>query len=361
MDKVAYSFVKENNNVVFRSKVNSFNLDHVTDKDIRSFYLQFSQRSAFDTGLIPLDGTGLLCIRRAGEYTQVAYQHKPGSYYVNWGATERDPKAKKYLLAQPYRIVIIDFKSNNLLGARTFYSTIPVTHPDVQLYHVNLPNINCKGYRGNGVGWICLYLNEDWSHLPFNERLALAIERCSGIESYNDANMSETDGPRFYQMMYQEQEAFSYFWNPSDWEGKTIKEGHDWTLAASWIPIMVKGLDSQDRHWTGQEAVPLTFKMALTGTYQAYYTDKMHLKPINALQRDTENLSTGVIMDYFVQSYNSSATNYVGVDLIEESKKHRDARHTMAQSSLFDEDSQEPEEHDEDQDNNEPDEDNSPF
>ena len=352
MSRVDYSFVKEDSNIVFRSKVNSFNLDHVTDKDIRSFYLQFSQRSAFDTGLIPLDGTGLLSIRKAGEYTQVAYQHKPGSYYVNWGEREKDPYAQKYLLAQPFRIVVIDFKSNNLLGARTFYSTVPVTHSDVQLYHVNLPNINCKGYRGNGVGWICLYLNEDWSHLPFNERLALALERCSGIESYNDANMDETDGPRFYRAMYEDQEDFSYFWDPSVWQERTLKYGYDWTFTASWIPIMVNGIDSQESHSTKSQAVPLTFRMALTGTYQAYYNDKMPLKPINALQRDTENLSPDVIMDYFVQSYNNSATDYVGVDLIEQSIKHRDYRTKLSFSASEDEqDVDHSEEEDEEKEN----------
>jgi len=157
MDKVTYSFVKDEGNFVFRSKVNSFNLDHVTDKDVSSFYTSFSNYAYFDTGLLPLDGTGLLGIRKAGDHTQVIYQHKPGMYYVNWGAYERDYDAVKFYFAQPYRIVIIDFLDNNLLGARTFYTVEPATHSGVQLYHVNLPNINCKGYRGNAVGWICLY------------------------------------------------------------------------------------------------------------------------------------------------------------------------------------------------------------
>jgi len=348
MDKVSYSFVKENKNVVFRSKVESFGLDHVTEKDIRSFYANFSQHSAFDTGLIPLDGTGLLSIRKAGSYTQVAYQHKPGQYYVNWGSREADPEAKKYLFAQPYRIVIIDFKDNNLLGARTFYSMIPVTYPDVQLYHVNLPNINCKGYKGNGVGWICLYHNTDWSQLPFNERLALAIERCSGVESYNDANMNETDGPRFYQEMFQNDKSFSYLWNPYAWEEKSQKEGFEWTLSAHWIPVMVKDIDSQDRHYTGFDAKPLTFKMALTGSYQAYYTDKVLLKPINALQRNAGIIDTKDIMNYFVQSYNNSFTTYSGVDTFDKSDIFRNQR---SQNSLgAHEDYEEPEpEHDEDE------------
>ena len=340
MDKVAYTFLKDNSNVVFRSKVNSFNLDHVTDKDIRSFYTQFSNYAAFDTGLMPLDGTGVLSIRKAGPYTQVVYQHKPGSYYVNWGETEKDPNAKKYLLAQPYRIVIIDFKNNNLLGARTFYSTVPATHPDIQLYHVNLPNINCKGYRGNGVGWICLYHTDDWSNLPFNERLALAVERCSGSESYNDANMSETDGPRFYQEMYNNDPTFNYLWNPKVWEEKTLNEGYEWTITEiGWVPIHVHDLDSQDRHIPN--GVPFTLRMAIIGAYQAYYTDQEHIKPITALQRNEGVIDSKKIMDYFVNSYNNSTTTYSGIDTYEQSDKFREKRTTVDQSPDFEEEYEE--------------------
>lgn len=355
MDKVAYSFVKESSNIVFRSKVSSFNLDHVTDKDIRSFYTQFSNYAAFDTGLMPLDGTGVLSIRKAGPYTQVVYQHKPGLYYVNWGATEKDPNVKSYLLAQPYRIVIIDFKDNNLLGARTFYSVVPATHPDVQLYHVNLPNINCKGYRGNGVGWICLYHNTDWSHLPFNERLALAVERCSGVEPYNDANMSETDGPRFYREMYENEDSLSYLWDPTDWEEKTSKEGFEWTTQTNcWIPIHVRDLDSQDRHVVN--GVPFTLRMAIIGAYQAYYSDGVHVKPITALQRNEGVLPTKDIMNYFVRSYNNSSTTYSGVDPYELSEKFRNERTALDETEDHSEEEPE-EEHDEDQDQD----DDGPF
>ena len=40
MSNVNYSFTDQdsNGNIVFRSTVNSFGLDHVTDKDLTSFY-----------------------------------------------------------------------------------------------------------------------------------------------------------------------------------------------------------------------------------------------------------------------------------------------------------------------------------
>jgi len=172
---VNYSIVQSDEGAIaVQSTVQSFNLDHVTQKDITSFYTRFSQFSAWDTGLLPVDGSGILSIRTAGEYTQFAYQHKPGLYHVNWGKSE-GAAAAAYYLAQPYRIIICDMKEGNLLGARMFYSPYPITSPSQPLYHVNLPNINCKGYRGNGVGWICLYQNEDWTQFPLNERIVRFI------------------------------------------------------------------------------------------------------------------------------------------------------------------------------------------
>jgi hypothetical protein len=100
MKNVNYAFTTDQGNLVFRSSVNSFGLDHVTDKDIASFYTTFSQSAYFDTGLLPVDGTGLLSIRTAGNHTQIAYQYAPGKYYINWGSFEGDRDAKKYYVAQ---------------------------------------------------------------------------------------------------------------------------------------------------------------------------------------------------------------------------------------------------------------------
>lgn len=348
-DKVTYSFVKdqEQGNLVFRSKVNSFNLDHVTDKDIVSFYRNFSNYAAIDTGLLPVDGTGILAIRSAGNHTQVTYQHKPGMYYVNWGAREGDSNAVSYHVAQPYRIVIIDFVDNNLLGARTFYSPIPATHPGIQLYHVNLPNINCRGYRGNGVGWICLYHNQDWSNLPFNERLARALERCSGVEVYNDANMSETDGPRFYAANGKP----DWITNPKLWEDKSSSEGFDWTLDFDlWIPIMVKGRDDQGQHYTGSDAVPLTLGDAIVGKYNAYYYDDYHPKPINALTNPNLSLPSSQVSKWFIKSYNDSSTSFVGIDpyLQSQEVRQKQSEKKLAPSQLLTSD-EKPDEDDEDE------------
>jgi len=320
--KADYTFVQENDSIVFRSKVKSFDLDHVTDKDLASFYMSFSKYATFDTGFLPVDGTGLLGIRKAGDHTQVVYQHKPGTYYVNWGQYEKDVNAKNYYLAQPYRIIIVDFLNDNLLGARTFYSPIPVTHPDTVLYHVNLPNINCKGYRGNAVGWICLYHNEDWSNLPFNERLIKAIDRCSGTEAYNDQNMSETDGPRFYSEHYKNNPDYQYLWDPKEWQNKTVKEGSDWTLSDIWIPVRVSSIDSQSQHVPNGQY--LTLQMAVCGDYQAYYGDKYIPKPINAIQRNEFSNGIKLITNWFTRAFVSAKTKYTGLDMAAESIKARE-------------------------------------
>lgn len=307
-ENVQYMFTNETPDgaLVFRSKINSFGLDHVTDKDLYSFYTNFSSRAYFDTGLLPVEGSGLLAIRSALNHTQVAYQHAPGKYYINWGDHEGDSRANKYYVAQPYRIVIIDFVNGNILGARTFYSPVPITHPGASLFHTNLPNINCRGYRGNGVGWICLYHTEDISGYPFSEKLFKALERCSGVETYNDANMSETDGTRFYQ---QYREAYPYLWDPRAWEAKTERDGVDWTLDPDmWLEVLVRGLDDQGDHdWNGQ---PLTFADALFGDYKAYYTDELVPKPVNAIARRDKELNRQALFNEFKQAYlNSSNSN----------------------------------------------------
>jgi hypothetical protein len=300
---VNYSIIKsEQGNIAVQSTVQSFNLDHITNKDIVSFYERFSQFAAWDTGLLPVEGSGILSIRTAGPYTQFAYQHKPGLYHVNWGKSEGSAAAA-YYVAQPYRIIICDMKEGNLLGARMFYSPYPITNPTQPLYHVNLPNINCKGYRGNAVGWICLYQNENWDHLPLNERIVRFIERCSGVETYNDANMSETDGTRFYQ----DHKKPSYFWDPVQWESKSALEGFEWTLDQNLlIPVLVNSMDDQGKHVDG--GVPLTLADALVGDYQAYYYDTVHTKPINAIIRPDKQLSEEEVLSYFTSSYNVAGT-----------------------------------------------------
>ena len=305
-DTFNYSLVAtEEGAFTVRSTVKSFNLDHVTDKDIVSFYRNFSQYASFDTGLMPLDGTGVLAIRTAGPDTQVVTQHKPGMYHLNWGSHEGDSNAHAYYVAQPYRIVIGDFKDGNLLGAKMFYSPVPITSPENQLYHVNLPNINCKGYRGNAVGWICLYLKDDWSSLPFNEKITRFIERCSGVETYNDANMSETDGARFYQKAGKPE----YFWNPSAWQNKSADDGYNWTLDSELlIPVKVKDMDDQGQH--DDNGVPLTLAMAMLGNYQAYYSDSEHTKMYNKISRSDMELKNSEIARFVKASFASAPVTY---------------------------------------------------
>jgi hypothetical protein len=306
-DKISYVLNKnEEGNFVVTSTVNSFNLDHVTEKDVFSFYKTFSQTASFDTGLLPVNGTGILSIRTAGFDTQVAIQHSPGTYHVNWGDYEGHAQAKTYYVAQPYRIVIGDFREGNLLGARMFYSPVPITSPDNILYHVNLPNINCKGYKGNAVGWVCLYHKEDWSSLPFNEKVNKLIERCSGIETYNDANMSDTDGPRFYSSHGRPE----YFSDPSLWQEKTLQDGYGWTMDQDLlIPVLVSGIDDQSQHVDGGQN--LTFAMAILGNYAAYYNDTYIPKMYNVISRPDLMPTTDSIAKFINRSFTLATKSYV--------------------------------------------------
>lgn len=332
-DSFNYALTLNDNGVyVLRSTVESFNLQQVTDKDIISFYQTFSNSAAFDTGLLPLDGTGVLAIRTAGNHMQVTVQHKPGLYYINWGAHEGDSSAKTYNLAQPYRIIIGDFVDGQLLGARMFYSPYPITHPDMPLYHVNLPNINCKGYRGNGVGWICLYLKEDWSNLPLNEKIARFIERCSGVETYNDANMSETDGPRFYKEIYGSDSDYDYLWNPASWERKSSREGYEWTLNSDlWSPVKVTSIDKQGQH--DENGIQLTLAGALLGNYQAYYTDNSIPKFYNVVSRQDLNLTNEHVAKFVKKSFAAASVSYNYNDILNPLSSMTKAREEKSNSS----------------------------
>jgi len=336
MSNIDYRFVQNEQGVLtFQSTVNSFGIENITQKDIFSFYMAFSSSAFLDTGLLPVDGTGLLAYRKADNHEQIVYQIKPGLYHINWGAHEGDSSAKTYYVAQPYRIVIADTLNGNLLGARTFYSPYPITSPLSELYHVNLPNINCKGYRGNCVGWICLYHSHDISNLPFNEKVSHILERCSGVETYNDANMSETDGPRFYQSFYEEQSHLSYLWNPQEWENRSNSQGYEWTLDQDlWIKVLVQDQDKQDKHYF--DGQPLTIQMALLGNYQAYYTDQLIPKPINSLVRPDLTYSQEKLTSLFSRSYVNSSTvsDHVSTNVYSQSIQHREEKEVIIEKDL---------------------------
>lgn len=351
---VKFSIEKENpeGSFVVRSKTESFNLDHIVDKDIVSFYGELSKYGIVDTGILPLSGTGILAIRSAGNHTQVTFQHAPQINYINWGEYEGDPHAKVYLVAQPYRIWIGDILDGNMYGARMFYSPYPITSATQPLYHLNLPNTNCKGYRNNGVGWQCLYHNEDWSKLPFNEKVVRFAERCSGVEAFNDKNMSETDGPGFYREHYNNVKDHSYLWNPISWQKKTQEEGIDWVLNESiWIPVLVVGLDDQRSHKI--DGVPLTLGMAMVGNYRAYYTDDLVPKPINALTRSDLSgaITSETVASWIMRSHNASKIAYVSRSSIDESAKHREdiLLNSPQKAAISNEDEEQDEDEDEEQ------------
>lgn len=261
-------------------------LMNVDYREIGSFLKALGKRAASDTGLLP---PGVLSFRQAGEHTQIVLQLPPAVNLICWGASERDPKAENYTLAQPYRIIIGETNKGQMLGARCFYSPVPITQPDQILYHQNLPNTNCKGYRGTGVGWICLYHTEDWGKYDLAQRCVRLGLRASGNEAYNNANMPSTDGPHFYSEEYgkrygEDYMKYDFLWNPKKWEKKSQKEGVDWTLNEGlWIPVLVKGLDDQAAHTpTG---TPLTLAMAMNGKARFYYQDEM-VKDFHYFVRD---------------------------------------------------------------------------
>lgn len=246
---------------------------------------EYAGAGFIDTGLLPVGPhSGLLALRGGFGHLQMVYQVEPGLHPVMWGRSERDPNAKVYSLAQPWRIWIADFFNGNISGIRHFYTLEPISEATTPLYHVNLPNTNCKGYNGTGVGWMCLYHTDNTTEYNIAQLLAYAYTRASGSEAYNDNNMSETDGPRFYA----QKKKPTYFTDPTAWQKKSLAEGFKWTLDPKLlVPVMVINRDDQARGDHGDHH--LTLDDAMNGSYYSSYPhkriDTQPIKPIAAMQR----------------------------------------------------------------------------
>ena len=121
---IEYSLIQDQDKyVAVRSTVKSMNLDHVTDKDLSSFFTNFSKYAHFDTGLLPLDGTGLLAYRQAGNHAQIVVQTAPAVSRILWGQSEGG-KVQTYFLAQPYKIYIGDIQTVTSMVLEYFILTI---------------------------------------------------------------------------------------------------------------------------------------------------------------------------------------------------------------------------------------------
>ena len=273
-----YPDLKINNGIVETNTVLA-GIDSLDERDPVSFYKQISERSYLDTGILPLNGDGLLSLRKAGDRTQFVFQHSPGIYRIIWGEREGDDDADVLDLAQPYRIIIGDLVNGEMRGIRHFYSPVPITSENQILYHVNLPNTNCRGYEGTTVGWICLYHGEGYGDMTLTQRMHRMIERASGSEAYNERNMAETDGPNFYKEHYTVggpdgavDMDYSYLWDKYAWYMKTEEDGYDWTLNPDlWIPIRVNSIDHQFGHI--EHGQIFTLEMAMYGNYRSYYPE----------------------------------------------------------------------------------------
>lgn len=244
---------------------------------------KLASQMPIETGLMPTSADGVLSIRNGFGYEQIVYQRRPGIYSVKWGYSENDPGAQIYQLAHPWRVIIADFKNGNLLGVRHFYSPDRILNIKQQLYAVNLPNTNTVGYRGTSVGWVCLYHTGNTTNNTLAEKIEYFITRESGFaEPYNDANMSGTDGTRYYK----KNKAPEFMWDPVAWQYKSSAEGFEWICdEALLIPIWIKDNDQRAFSHTDQRdnAHPYTLEEAMYGNYSAYYDDNKEVKPINVL------------------------------------------------------------------------------
>lgn len=251
--------------------------------DIHALFNAMGRYAHVETGLIP---PGLLSFRQAGGLTQIATQVPPRVHTFSWVSSEGDPD-EFWSLAMPWRIALGTYDSTHrLIGARIFYSPTMITSFDDLLYHTNLPNTNTRGYgypesysgqQLNTIGWVCLY-GDEGRPVSAADKARHLNDIVSGGGSYNDGNMSGTDGTRLYQKMLADR---PYMWDRVKWQAKTDKEGTSWICDPdNLIVVKVEGHNSQTKHVEG--GVPLTLGAALFGTTRWHYEEPdTWIKPYN--------------------------------------------------------------------------------
>jgi hypothetical protein len=248
-------------------------------------------------GLMP---PGLRLFEQIGQYTQVAIECPPMIARMAYSRYDAGNGASRYggsgikghaLCAMPWRVILARYNGMNMIGARMFYRPAPLQATDNLLYHTNLPNINCVGYGGTSVGWVCFYhqgVDKDWP-----TTLEKLIFRCSGGEGYNN-NMTETDGPHFYQ----KQGGPKWRYSVSEWEKLTNKHGLKLGIEGTdgefpWIPVKVTSNKSQLSHSNAASAKPLTLDVALSGKAPFYYSDD-GIWPPTSVKTDATALFQGL-------------------------------------------------------------------
>lgn len=275
---VSYTIV---DNVVKRTR-SAGGTEHTDEVDAPTFLDMLGVHQPADTGFIP---RVLRRYSRARGVETFLLELEPGINVIEVSQSEHSSKTR-YLCAQPWRIVSAMVQDNSLVGARMFYSPEPIMHPEQQLYSANVPNLNCYGYNGVSVGWLCLYHKENWKGWDLQQKIIRLVERCNGGEAYNYNNMSETDGLR----LYQENDKPKFTWDFPAWEAKTEAEGLDWVFDPDlWIPLRVTSADDQAYH--NPKGEPLTVDMVMNGKAVMYYFRANEQSPgVVAVQRRKDNL-----------------------------------------------------------------------
>lgn len=226
--------------------------------------------TAVSTEIMP---PGVRLFREAGGVAQIVQEVPPRVARVVWGPSEYGLKGGRgthYLVAQPWVVVLSTWQEGVLVGARMFYRPDPIYTLDDQLFHTNLPNINCLGYNTTAVGWICFYADKiNTQKMTWGQRMGRMLERAGGGEAYSEGNMHGIDGPAIYR---RHQPGKTWKSSPGLWEQQTKKYGVSrlWAAKSALVPVKVKGLDSQLKH--DEKGKPLTIRMAIDGGAPWYYS-----------------------------------------------------------------------------------------
>lgn len=183
----------------------ALNVSSLREAPIRNNAGNHMASSTFDTGVLPVSGTGLLRYQKGVTQDnitieQVAIQIEPRRYNANFNYAGI---ANSALVSHPYLVLVSDWFNGRFKGCRGYYSPTPIKSDSSPLYHINLPNMNCLGYRDTTVGWICFYPDQETGLEYIDTTTVEGKITYTAARWYDEpfvSTMTETDGPKMYTL-----------------------------------------------------------------------------------------------------------------------------------------------------------------
>ncbi len=135
---------------------------------IQDLILKSDTSVSFDTGLIPVSGTGLINLRMDQGEEVAVWQLEPTVQTIVYNGLRRPDRLRRshdgqgnypadcyYKIALPWRLLIGTRFAESAVSVRLLFSDGPITSMDDPLYAPPLPSVSLTGYHEMPIGWVC--------------------------------------------------------------------------------------------------------------------------------------------------------------------------------------------------------------